>query len=34
VWADYTPNEATAARLGWHLMDPAEVRIEERLVVG
>jgi hypothetical protein len=28
--ADYTPNEATAARLGWQLRDPQAVRIEER----
>jgi hypothetical protein len=28
--ADYTPNEATAARLGWNLIDAADVRIEER----
>jgi hypothetical protein len=28
--ADYTPNEATAAWLGWNLIDAADVRIEER----
>jgi hypothetical protein len=28
--ADYTPNEATAARLGWKLKDPDEVPLEER----
>ena len=28
--ADYTPNEATAKRLGWNLIEPDEVRIEER----
>jgi len=27
---DYTPNEQTAARLGWQLKNPDEVRIEER----
>jgi hypothetical protein len=27
---DYTPNEATAARLGWKLLEQDEVRIEER----
>jgi hypothetical protein len=28
--ADYTPNEATAARLGWKLKDPEEVPLRER----
>jgi hypothetical protein len=28
--ADYTPNEATAARLGWKLKDPEEVPMRER----
>jgi hypothetical protein len=27
---DYTPNEATAERLGWRLLDPGAVRAEER----
>jgi len=28
--ADYTPNEATAARLGWELRDPDDVPLEQR----
>ena len=28
--ADYTPNEATAARLGWKLIDPEDVPIRRR----
>jgi len=27
---DYTPNEATAARLGWKLKEPGEIPVEER----
>jgi hypothetical protein len=27
---DYTPNEATAAQLGWKLKDPSEIPVEER----
>ncbi len=27
---DYTPNEATAAKLGWKLKDPSEVPVRER----
>ncbi|GEM_PF-1294439 len=27
---DYTPNEATAAKLGWKLKDPSEVPVHER----
>jgi hypothetical protein len=28
--ADYTPNESTAARLGWRLVDAADVPVSER----
>ena len=28
--ADYTPNEATARKMGWKLKDPEDVRLEER----